>query len=165
MHTASLCRQITGRGSDIFQREYHVARSARSLRTSARTFCSIGSLISDNTMHNLREVSNCRQRQQRSVDWCGDTISRSVRVQQRRYAASASASTKEPPAGLQIMEWTGDEDQMTALENLRKEMSATPYGNAATDEQLRWFLLDRKLQVEAAKDKLCTMLQWREEFG
>jgi hypothetical protein len=63
------------------------------------------------------------------------------------------------------MQWTGDEDQMAALENLRKEMSATPYGNAVTDEQLRWFLLDRKLQVEAAKDKLCTMLQWREEFG
>jgi len=86
-------------------------------------------------------------------------------VQQRRCAASASASTKEPPAGLQIMEWTGDEDQIAALENLRKEMSATPYMNAATDEQLRWFLLDRKLQVEAAKDKLCTMLKWREEFG
>lgn len=163
MHTASLFRQITRRDSDIFQREYHVAQSARSLKTSARTFCITGSLTSDNKISNVRGV--CSQTQQRLVDWCGDTISRSVRVQQRRCAASASASTKEPPAGLQIMEWTGDEDQMAALENLRKEMSATPYGNAVTDEQLRWFLLDRKLQVEAAKDKLCTMLQWREEFG
>lgn len=83
----------------------------------------------------------------------------------RQCTMRAIARTKEPPAGLKIMEWTGDDDQVAALEMLRSQMSETECEKEVTEEQLQWFLMDRKLNVEAAKEKLCNMLKWRKEFG
>ena len=78
---------------------------------------------------------------------------------------ASSTTTKQPPAGLSIMEWTGDDVQVSALNALRESMSQTSFGDAVTEEQLKWFLLDRKLDVEAATEKLVKMLEWRKEFG
>lgn len=65
------------------------------------------------------------------------------------------------------MEWTGAPEQVQALDQLRAAMATTPYAevSAGADSTLRWFLLDRKLDVEEAQDKLVRMLRWRREFG
>jgi hypothetical protein len=52
-----------------------------------------------------------------------------------------------------------------ALEELRRLMKKSPYADQVTDNDLRWFLLDRKLDVTEAADKLTKMLRWRREFG
>ena len=52
-----------------------------------------------------------------------------------------------------------------ALDSLRAAMAATPYGGRVDEDTLRWFLLDRKLDVEDAVGKLSKMMRWREEFG
>jgi len=52
-----------------------------------------------------------------------------------------------------------------ALEKLREHMASTPYANEVTEDQMRWFLMDRKLDVQEAEDKLVKMLRWRREFG
>lgn len=78
---------------------------------------------------------------------------------------ATSSSTRDPPTGLKIMEWTGDNEQVAALNQLKEKMMQTEYAENVTEEQLRWFLLDRKLDTKAAKDKLCSMLKWRSEFG
>ena len=44
-------------------------------------------------------------------------------------------------------------------------MAVSPYSEQVTDEMMRWFLLDRKLDVDATVDKLIKMLRWRREFG
>jgi hypothetical protein len=45
-------------------------------------------------------------------------------------------------------------------------MAASLYPDAASDEgTLRWFLQDRKMDVEEAEEKLLKMLRWRREFG
>jgi hypothetical protein len=46
-------------------------------------------------------------------------------------------------------------------------MATTPYAevSAGADSTLRWFLMDRKLDVAEAQDKLVRMLRWRREFG
>ncbi|KAI7841007.1 hypothetical protein COHA_005235 [Chlorella ohadii] len=64
------------------------------------------------------------------------------------------------------MPWTGAPEQLEALEVLRQRLAASPYPEAAEDEAtLRWFLQDRKLDVEEAEEKLIKMLRWRREFG
>lgn len=88
---------------------------------------------------------------------------------QRRGGSSASrlcaAKTMETSQSLSIMQWTGSDEQMQALDTLRQAMKLTEYASECTEEQLQWFLLDRKLDTEAAKDKLVGMLQWRRDFG
>jgi len=54
---------------------------------------------------------------------------------------------------------------LQALEQLRQRMAATPYADDVTEEQMRWFLMDRKLDPEQAEEKLVKMLRWRREFG
>lgn len=44
-------------------------------------------------------------------------------------------------------------------------MAASPYAQKVDEEIMRWFLLDRKLDVDATVDKLIKMLRWRREFG
>lgn len=64
------------------------------------------------------------------------------------------------------MPWTGSAEQRAALEALRERIAASPYPEAANDDKtLRWFLQDRKLDVEEAEEKLIKMLRWRREFG
>lgn len=64
------------------------------------------------------------------------------------------------------MPWTGEPEQVAALEALRARMAASPYPEAAEDDAtLRWFLQDRKLDVDEAEEKLLKMLRWRREFG
>eukprot|EP00889_Picochlorum_renovo_P005672 jgi/Picre1/32702/NNA_008047.t1 len=38
-------------------------------------------------------------------------------------------------------------------------MASTEFGDEVTEEQMRWFLLDRKMQVDAAAEKLVKMKQ------
>ncbi|KAL4423541.1 hypothetical protein ABPG77_006564 [Micractinium sp. CCAP 211/92] len=84
----------------------------------------------------------------------------------RRPLPPAAAATWQPPPGLAILPWTGDPEQVEALEALRARMAASPYPEAAEDEAtLRWFLQDRKLDVAEAEEKLLKMLRWRREFG
>lgn len=84
----------------------------------------------------------------------------------RRPLPPASAATWQPPPGLSIMPWTGEPEQVAALEALRARMAASPYPEAAEDDAtLRWFLQDRKLDVDEAEEKLLKMLRWRREFG
>jgi hypothetical protein len=54
---------------------------------------------------------------------------------------------------------------LQALDQVREKMAASPYSEQITEEQMRWFLLDRKFDVEATVDKLIKMLRWRREFG
>jgi hypothetical protein len=54
---------------------------------------------------------------------------------------------------------------LQALEELKRRMSASPYADEVKESELRWFLLDRKLDVAEAVEKLITMLRWRREFG
>ena len=54
---------------------------------------------------------------------------------------------------------------LQALERLRTQMAASPYADQVTEEQMRWFLMDRKLNIQEAEDKLIKMLRWRREFG
>ena len=51
-----------------------------------------------------------------------------------------------------------------ALDALRRRLAADPY-ELPPEETLRWFLLDRGLDVGEAHDKLRAMLRWRREFG
>jgi hypothetical protein len=51
------------------------------------------------------------------------------------------------------------------LDQVREKMAASPYAEQITEDQMRWFLLDRKFDVEATVDKLVKMLRWRREFG
>ncbi|KAI3432274.1 hypothetical protein D9Q98_003834 [Chlorella vulgaris] len=72
----------------------------------------------------------------------------------------------QAPPGLSILPWTGDAEQTAALEALKQRMAASLYPDAASDEgTLRWFLQDRKMDVEEAEEKLLKMLRWRREFG
>jgi hypothetical protein len=76
------------------------------------------------------------------------------------------AAQWQPPPGLAILPWTGDAEQVSALQKLQQRMAAGPFPAAAQDEAtLRWFLQDRKMDVEGAEEKLLTMLRWRTEFG
>lgn len=86
-------------------------------------------------------------------------------ARQTRCSAAKTSSTVEVDKGLAIMQWTGSDDQVAALDSLKRAFSSSAYVSEVTDEQLRWFLLDRKLDVEAAKEKLETMLEWRRAFG
>ena len=52
-----------------------------------------------------------------------------------------------------------------ALDQVRERMAASPYSEQITEDQMRWFLLDRKFDVDATVDKLIKMLRWRREFG
>lgn len=82
-----------------------------------------------------------------------------------RLAAASTSNTTTANSDLAIMQWTGDEEQVKALNRLRDAMASTEFGDEVTDEQLRWFLLDRKMQVDAAAEKLVKMLAWRKDFG
>ena len=87
------------------------------------------------------------------------------RVAVPRTLAAKTSSSVEIDKSLSIMQWTGAPEQLSALESLRNAFDSSTYNDEVTDEQLRWFLLDRKLDVDAAKQKLETMLEWRREFG
>lgn len=92
------------------------------------------------------------------------------RPQQRRVAllprAAAQKQQWQPPPGLSILPWTGEPEQVVALQELQYRMAASPYPDVAADEgTLRWFLQDRKLDVDEAEEKLIKMLRWRREFG
>lgn len=80
------------------------------------------------------------------------------------YAAKTS-STVNVDKSLAIMQWTASPEQLEALKSLQTSFEGSEYAAEVTDEQLRWFLLDRKMDVEAAKEKLERMLLWRREFG
>lgn len=89
-------------------------------------------------------------------------------VGQRRGGSSTrtlAAKTTETSPSLSIMQWTGSDEQIQALNELRDTMQGTEYASECTEEQLKWFLLDRKLDKDAAKEKLVAMLQWRRDFG
>lgn len=47
---------------------------------------------------------------------------------------------------------------------MQQRMAAEPY-ELPDERTLRWFLLDRKLDVDEAQQKLVAMLRWRREFG
>ena len=84
----------------------------------------------------------------------------------RPLSQPPQAAQWQPPPGLAILPWTGDAEQVSALQQLRQRMAASPFPAAAQDEvTLRWFLQDRKLDVAGAEEKLLTMLRWRTEFG
>ncbi len=53
---------------------------------------------------------------------------------------------------------------MQALEALQQRMASAPY-DMPDEAMLRWYLLDRKLDVEEAHAKLVATLRWRREFG
>lgn len=78
---------------------------------------------------------------------------------------AAKTSVAESSPSLSIMQWTGSEEQVKSLNELRQMMQETDYSSECTEAQLQWFLLDRKLDIVAAKDKLVAMLQWRRDFG
>ena len=82
-----------------------------------------------------------------------------------RLFAAKTASTVAVDKNLAIMQWTGSDDQLAALKTLEASFAGSTYASEVTEEQLRWFLLDRKLDVDAAKEKLENMLEWRRAFG
>jgi hypothetical protein len=49
-----------------------------------------------------------------------------------------------------------------ALEDLRARMSGSPLG-CPDDDLLRWYLRDRYFKVDAAEEKLASMLMWRQQ--
>jgi hypothetical protein len=51
-----------------------------------------------------------------------------------------------------------------ALRQLKEAMKATPYAQRVEEDQLRWFLLDRKLDATEACEKLVRMMQWRDQL-
>ena len=52
-----------------------------------------------------------------------------------------------------------------ALGKLKEAVNQTDYKDRVDEEQLRWFLLDRKLDWMEAQSKLISMLKWRERIG
>jgi hypothetical protein len=43
-------------------------------------------------------------------------------------------------------------------------MAATPYAGKTEEDVLKWFLLDRKLDVEETVEKLTKMHTWRQDI-
>lgn len=56
-----------------------------------------------------------------------------------------------------------DNIRVQALKQLQDKMSHCAYGQSDEETQ-KWFLRDRKLEVEEAAQKLTNMLKWRQEF-
>lgn len=52
---------------------------------------------------------------------------------------------------------------LQALEQLKEKMTACSYGQPDEETQ-KWFLRDRKLDVNEAAQKLTDMLKWRQDF-
>lgn len=50
-----------------------------------------------------------------------------------------------------------------ALRQLQDKMAHCSYGQP-NEETQKWFLRDRKLEVQEATQKLTNMLKWRQEF-
>lgn len=50
-----------------------------------------------------------------------------------------------------------------ALEQLKEKMTTCSYGQPDEETQ-KWFLRDRKLDVDEAAQKLTDMLKWRRDF-
>lgn len=59
--------------------------------------------------------------------------------------------------------WTNSDQQVKALEQLKERMTACSYGQPDEETQ-KWFLRDRKLDVNEAAQKLTDMLKWRQDF-
>ena len=52
---------------------------------------------------------------------------------------------------------------LQALEQLKEKMTTCSYGQPDEETQ-KWFLRDRKLDVNEAAQKLTDMLKWRRDF-
>lgn len=62
------------------------------------------------------------------------------------------ATAPSPPPGLSNAPWTGSEDQVAALGELKKRMVAYPYSEQhVSEDTMRWFLRDRKNDVEEVR--------------
>lgn len=83
--------------------------------------------------------------------------------QRHRLQCAAQISTS-PPEGLSALPWTGSDAELKALEQLQQQMASCEYGVPDT-ETLKWFLRDRKFDVEEAERKLTSMLRWRSDLG
>ena len=88
------------------------------------------------------------------------------RVRHRLAPLSATRGVSPAPPELAIPPWLGSPEQEHALAELRRRIAAGEFAAAASDDAtLRWFLLDRRLDVDAAEHKLLRMLQWRQQIG
>ena len=86
----------------------------------------------------------------------------------RSFANHIKATSQiHPPPGLKALLWQDTPANFKALDDLRARLqSQTPFKTAAQDDELlKWYLRDRKFDVDAAEKKLITMLQWRQDFG
>lgn len=54
-------------------------------------------------------------------------------------------------------------DNLQALGQLKEKMTTCSYGQPDEETQ-KWFLRDRKLDVNEAAQKLTDMLKWRRDF-
>ena len=119
------------------------------------------------------------------------SVSRSTPRKLERRIRSQQTSIAAPPAGLAIPPWTDSTEQiqaglqllpiflcsmlchgtvmsaplllLQALQQLQDKMNACSYGKPDEDT-LKWFLRDRKLDVDETVDKLTNMLKWRQDF-
>lgn len=93
----------------------------------------------------------------------GKTVTRTTphRLDRRVYSQQTSATAA--PAGLFTPPWTDSEDQKRALQQLQDKMTTCSYGQPDEDTQ-KWFLRDRKLDVNETAEKLTNMLKWRRDF-
>ncbi len=87
-----------------------------------------------------------------------------VRLQRKTLRAASAFQPYAPPSDLVAKEWLGDEAQVQALQQLRERVAGTSYAGAS-EELLRWFLLDRKLNDEDAFKKLGRMMDYRRSIG
>jgi len=65
-------------------------------------------------------------------------------------------------AGIEMQGWNDTESELTALSALRSRMESS--GFTISDDQLIWFLRDRKLDVTEAEQKLTKTENLRKEF-
>ena len=96
----------------------------------------------------------------------GRPVAAADRCPHRLAPLSATRGVSPAPPELAIPPWLGSPEQEHALAELRRRIAAGEFAAAASDDAtLRWFLLDRRLDVDAAEHKLLRMLQWRQQIG
>mmetsp|Transcript_11351 Transcript_11351/g.29101 ORF Transcript_11351/g.29101 Transcript_11351/m.29101 type:complete len:308 (-) Transcript_11351:233-1156(-) len=81
----------------------------------------------------------------------------------RSLSAVKAVEGVDTRAGLRTVPWTGGEAELKALAEVQARLEGYKYGTPSADV-CKWFLRDRKFDVEETVEKLQGMLRWRSEF-
>lgn len=164
LHSSMQPRLSTWRHGACIRHHWHVGQCVNRRGVFGSQYICRSEIESRVSVRSKRTVSGWR----RDIMFGGQRQSgSSPTIRETPYTATTTCAAKtiESSPGLSIMRWTGSDEQVQALNELREMMGGTEYASECTEEQLQWFLMDRKLDTEAAKEKLVGMLQWRRDFG